>query len=74
MLVLNLGKQSVLCRSFLDGKLHKTWTESRVVYEKRDGSLWVNELGGKKKIVRQGDGSFLWEMRIYSIRGVSVQP
>lgn len=48
-------KETVRCKSFGDGVLKKSWTESRMVYSTRNG-LQINDRSGKKSVVRASDG------------------
>lgn len=50
----SLGKKKVQCQTFVDGKLVKTWDETRVVYERLDGTYWINNLKSKKQVSRDG--------------------
>ena len=52
----SLGKQTVSNNSYCDGKHLRSWTENRVVYEKADGTYWINDLSQKKQINKTNAG------------------
>ena len=68
----SLGKQDVLCESFVNGEITRSAVEKRVVYQKKDGTLEVNWFGGgKRTIIQREDGTFYWRLDIRSIKATS---
>ena len=64
----NLGKQTILFESFLNGVLSNSMEIRQTVYEKKDGTLEVNHLGGRREITRKANGKFYWRFDVRSIK------
>jgi hypothetical protein len=52
----SLGKQPVTAHSYLDGVLTGSGVITRVVYEDKDGTYWINDLNSKRMIQKTANG------------------
>lgn len=46
----NKMKRPVPCRSEINGTLAREWTETRMVYTRRDGSEYIHHMGAPKDL------------------------
>ena len=69
----SLGKQNVICSSYSDGKHTGTWSEKRVVYEKADGTYWINDLSSKRKVMRTSSGDFDCVYHTKTVHSVDIE-
>lgn len=60
-------KSDVICNTFLDGKLTRTRTERRTVYERADGTLEINFVNGRRAAHRE-NGKIIFDLRIRSLK------
>jgi hypothetical protein len=67
----SLGKQPVRCRTFSNGVYQGEAVDHRVVYEKDDGSHYINYLGSKKKVTQKKIG-FIAEFHSSQIQDVKL--
>lgn len=65
----SLGKKEVTMRVMLNGVLSREYLEDRTVYEKADGSLYINDLGSKKPVT-ETNGVIL---AVFDVRSVAVR-
>lgn len=64
----SLGKQNVVIESYVNGSFVAATPTSLTVYEKADGSLWINNMGAKRQINRQADGEFRFAAHITEVK------
>lgn len=69
----NLGKQSVTLASFLNGEPSNERQLVRTVYEKADGTFWVNHLTSQREVKKLPSGKFYWRFDVRTIASKSVK-
>ncbi len=67
----SLGKQPVHCISYMDGAEFMQIAADRTVYQKKDGTYWVNDLNAKRRVERGADGVFIWKFFVISGKNVN---
>ncbi len=63
----SLGKHKITVDNFLNGEPTISMTDERTVYEKRDGTYWVNHLDGKRQIELLPSGVFYHRFDVRTI-------
>lgn len=66
----SLGKQAVIITTLLPEDHHKprrSQLEMRVVYEKPDGTFWINWLNGKRQVTRDATGAYEFTQKIGTV-------
>lgn len=64
----SLGKQTVHVRTLQDGTLISATSGERTIYQKGNGTFWVNWIRGHRQVQRRADGTFEWEVHYRSIK------
>lgn len=67
-------KQEVRCRAFCDGKQANERVERRVVYTRKDGSLYIRDsLKGQITLHPDPDGMLAYELHARTVRVMTWQ-
>lgn len=66
----SIGKQPITAHSYLDGVLTGSGVITRVVYEKSDGTYWINDLDSKRMIQKTKNG-FEFNSGVARLNGMS---
>lgn len=69
----NIGKQEVLCESFLNGKSQNAGRVKLTVYEKADGTYWINRDRRKHQIEKRPDGTLYHAEYVTEIGAKSIE-
>lgn len=65
-------KQKISVNVFVDGKLNKTYTEKKFVYQDKSGKKWVNYMGGKK-LLDDFYGSYSYKVEYTTGKAMSAE-
>ena len=68
----SLGKQDVVIESFVNGAFVAASTERLTVYQKADGTFWINNMGSKKQASRRPGGEFHFASHVSEIKRQSI--
>lgn len=63
----SLGKHEVLIESFVNGASTVAFWDRLTVYEKADGTLWINSMKMRKQITRKPDGTLYYASHITKV-------
>lgn len=64
-----LGKKDVTMRVMLNGVISREYVDHRTVYQKSDGSLYINDVGGKHPVTQTGSVI----LAVFDVRSLAVR-